>query len=959
MDQPYASTSKKRKRGPYGSKKGSDEDKDFQCMNLVVKEDHRLQSTINIVSPIASHLSAEQTVQDDNQGCVTTVDDKQLTQTDDDDDDDEISSADDHDERCRVTDENIFVEHENVLKNTPQKPAGANSDVQDSLTHEAMDTFFSKMEDKDLDDDIDDLIDQMLHDNQLRNQENLVNDEQTAVILEERVEVLRQITEIFTDSEESKNPANDESTGSSKLFPDSPYSLGLLVLLICCFLIRFRLPDEAAAYMLKIFAAVLPQGHSLFRSLYHLRKFIKKFTEDMFPTLHYYCSSCYSKVEKNDKVCISCRKDLTKSGGVAYFVHLKLISQLRALWKTQDFVNDVRNHRFQHIKNNKNGNLKDVYDGQLYKNLFENGILQEENNLSFSLNTDGAPLFKSSNVSMWPVYMLINELPIAKRKHRQNSVFYGVWISSKKPQMWSFLQPLYSELKHLETEGETFEDCDGNSFLCKCFLLTCTCDLPARAMVYNVNQYNGDFSCWFCLHKGETLKLDTGGIVHIFPYNSSNPKGIPRTKESILEDLTKVQTNVENGVKKFTVHGHKGPFWFLYLTYFNAVYSCVIDYMHGICLGTTKQLMNLWFGASNKSKPYSVYHAKQTVNKFLSEIRPTLFVTRVPRLIDDIAHWKSSEFRNFLLYWGIPVMSKILRKEYFVHFCLLARAIFLLSMENISPVDIATAEGALLLFVENFERLYEARYTTLNLHQLIHLVDCVRHTGPLFVNNCFIFEDLNGYIIKHVHGTQGVENQLVNIIGLVKAIPIMYDRYFKGIDDCDYVFELYHELSDSIASRRIHKHEIEDGIVRVGNLFNGELSDDEFAAISNYGVQCTRNVSKYYNINMYKKGFYVYGKLYKNLVKRQQHVITFFHENDYKFGSVVYFMESNDKTGNKINLALVEPMKKVKSVGSVWKIEFRKSCIAIPLKCITNINNFVGITGDFFVCPPPNRYDRD
>lgn len=99
------------------------------------------------------------------------------------------------------------------------------------------------------------------------------------------------------------------------------------------------------------------------------------------------------------------------------------------------------------------------------KKFFENnGILSNENNSSFSLNTDGAPLFKSSSVSIWPVYMLVNELPISQRKRRQNALLYGVWISNKKPQMWSFFKPLFDEIQYLESSGHRFSDNQGNSF---------------------------------------------------------------------------------------------------------------------------------------------------------------------------------------------------------------------------------------------------------------------------------------------------------------------------------------------------------------------------------------------------------------------------------------------------------------------------------------------------------------
>ena len=53
--------------------------------------------------------------------------------------------------------------------------------------------------------------------------------------------------------------------------------------------------------------------------------------------------------------------------------------------------------------------LRDVLDGKEYKKHEE--FLSEPGNVSLLLNTDGVNLFKSSNISLWPIWLVINELP--------------------------------------------------------------------------------------------------------------------------------------------------------------------------------------------------------------------------------------------------------------------------------------------------------------------------------------------------------------------------------------------------------------------------------------------------------------------------------------------------------------------------------------------------------------------
>ena len=60
--------------------------------------------------------------------------------------------------------------------------------------------------------------------------------------------------------------------------------------------------------------------------------------------------------------------------------------------------------------------IEDVYDGQLYKeHSIPGGFLSDPNNISFLGNTDGVALIKSTSYGVWPVYLILNEIPPTER----------------------------------------------------------------------------------------------------------------------------------------------------------------------------------------------------------------------------------------------------------------------------------------------------------------------------------------------------------------------------------------------------------------------------------------------------------------------------------------------------------------------------------------------------------------
>ena len=70
--------------------------------------------------------------------------------------------------------------------------------------------------------------------------------------------------------------------------------------------------------------------------------------------------------------------------------------------------------------------FRDVYDGQLYRKHLD--YLSKPVNFSQMINTDGVAVFQSSKASLWPVWVVINELPQRKRYRIIIYYFYASMV---------------------------------------------------------------------------------------------------------------------------------------------------------------------------------------------------------------------------------------------------------------------------------------------------------------------------------------------------------------------------------------------------------------------------------------------------------------------------------------------------------------------------------------------------
>jgi hypothetical protein len=198
-----------------------------------------------------------------------------------------------------------------------------------------------------------------------------------------------------------------------------------------------------------------------------------------------------------------------------------------------------------------------------------------------------------------------------------------------------------------------------------------------------MKQFSGFYGCDKCSQKGEY----EGKL--IFPECDACPRD---------DNSFRLQTNSEH-------HTGVSPFCALpvdMVTFFH------VDLMHLVCLGVMKRLLLCWSGGLKKVK-LSVGQklAVSTRLEFFRQVVTSDF-SRKPRTLNDLTHWKATEFRTFLLYTGYFVLHNIMNDQVFEHFLCLFVAFRILVSEKLAGIKEyrSFAHELLVYFVELASDIY-------------------------------------------------------------------------------------------------------------------------------------------------------------------------------------------------------------------------------------------------------------
>lgn len=348
---------------------------------------------------------------------------------------------------------------------------------------------------------------------------------------------------------------------------------------------------------------------------------------------------------------------------------------------------------------------------------------------------DGTNTTDSSDTELWPI--MINVVGY------EEVLLVGCFFGSGKPKddkdsADEFLTPFVTEILEMLASGGLLYQGEISKIQFRAFVM----DAPARAFIMNTLMYSGYSSCTKCTIHGTRIsnRMIFHGVDHEL-----------RTDFSFRN-----RTDVNHHHSRDSIMLEKLPI--------DCVKSVIVDPMHNVYIGVTKQLFMLWI--VDRKKPYSI-SAKNiknlTIGIFnIAEQLPSEFC-RKPRIMKFLKRYKATEFRQFTLYTLIILLKDILPKNYYDHFLKFHCAIRILSTPEDCLRNNALAHELLKDFVVEFGLLYEYKSLSFNVHSLLHLAADVRHLrSPLDDYAAFKFENFLQYLKKVPRNNYRVLEQINN-----------------------------------------------------------------------------------------------------------------------------------------------------------------------------------------------------
>ena len=407
-------------------------------------------------------------------------------------------------------------------------------------------------------------------------------------------------------------------------------------------------------------------------------------------------------------------------------------------------------------RHHKKGIIKDIYDGKKYRNLVKSLPKNDKYQyVTLCFNTDGAEPFKSSNASAWPIYIIVNEVPINKRfKH---VITVGIWFGKSQPKMQIYMHEFVNMMNKITEDGIPCT-IKNEKRLLKPYVICGCVDTPARKKCNCKVNFNAYFGCDMCYAHGYYYK---GNVRYVIE------------GEIKLRDEKTTKNLMKRAIEKsLSIRGINGISPLIFLENFDIDEGFPPDKLHAADSGTAKHITRFMM---KKLSP----HQRQLLDDYLLQIRAPTTIGNLTKKMSDRSKWKAKDWENYVFFYSIPVLESVgLRYDILKHWSLFVNSMHIVSNDTIEKQNLFKADSMIREFVLQVEKIYGKKAMVYNVHQLLHIIKSILNFGPFQVQSTYPFEAANNKTMKAIHSANGCQKQIIRQINVNYTLQILKKSIF-------------------------------------------------------------------------------------------------------------------------------------------------------------------------------------
>lgn len=367
-------------------------------------------------------------------------------------------------------------------------------------------------------------------------------------------------------------------------------------------------------------------------------------------------------------------------------------------------------------------------------------------------------MFESSKCSIWPIYVTLNEIPLSQRF--KSAITTALWCGLQKPEMSVFMEVFVQAINNLSTAGIICK-IKGVERCIKIYALLACVDSQARSPMTGSSQYNANYGCDWCLHKGQHF----AGSMR-YPYQFPLPR--ERDRASTIEHAREA---LDTGTRFFGIVT-ASPL--LTLKNFDIIKGFAPDYMHFALIGVVQQVTGYILRHLTKSDV-------EFINNAFQNIKAPRRIGRLTRSLEHRGFWKAKEYENWALYYSIPLISFVFQNNLILkHWALLVDALHICLGQTITYAQLNQVNEILHKFVERMEDMYSLAAMTYNVHQLLHMCKGICNWGPIWTYATFPFESANHRLLNAIHGSKGIILQIARYENIQRCTQLLEDKIYPN-----------------------------------------------------------------------------------------------------------------------------------------------------------------------------------